>query len=115
VLDIHRKEAVGLITSFHLSIHFILLVSSLLPAVALHTVDSTDTDTGVDTMSAEKIYHSPYPDVKLPETSCWHFVFDKPNPPKDKVIYVDGLTNRQIKSVDYTLCLDIIILISFHC
>ncbi|KIM78766.1 hypothetical protein PILCRDRAFT_824179 [Piloderma croceum F 1598] len=48
-------------------------------------------------MSAEKIYHSPYPDVKLPETSCWHFVFDKPNPPEDKVIYVDGLTNRQIK------------------
>ena len=68
------------------------------------------------TMSPEKIYHSPYPDVKLPETSCWHFVFDKPNPPtEDKVIYVDGLTNRQIKSVDYTLYLDIIVLISFRC
>src|SRR5882762_3169530 len=40
------------------------------------------------TMAVEKIYHSPYPDVNLPETSCWHFVFDNPNlSADDKVVF----------------------------
>jgi len=46
----------------------------------------------------EKVYRSPYPDVKLLETSNWHFIFDNPNPPNnDKVIHMDYLTDRQIK------------------
>jgi 4-coumarate--CoA ligase len=49
-------------------------------------------------MAVEKIYHSPYPDVNLPETSCWHFVFDNPNlSADDKVVFVDGLNDKQLK------------------
>jgi len=49
-------------------------------------------------MATEKIYHSPYPDVKLAETSCWHFLFDNQNiSANDRVVYVDGLSNKEIK------------------
>jgi hypothetical protein len=48
--------------------------------------------------ATDKIYYSPYPNVDLPQTSCWHFVFDHENrPADDKVVYVDGLTERVIK------------------
>jgi hypothetical protein len=55
-------------------------------------------------MSAEKIYHSNYPDIEIPETSCWHLIFDNPNRlADDKVVYVNGLTDETIKSdVEYT-------------
>jgi hypothetical protein len=50
------------------------------------------------TMATEKIYHSPYPNIDLPETSCWHFLYDNPNcPVDDKPIYVDGMTEKQVK------------------
>jgi 4-coumarate--CoA ligase len=49
-------------------------------------------------MGTEKIYYSPHPDINLPETSCWHFVFDNPNlPGDDKAVFVDGLTDKEIK------------------
>jgi hypothetical protein len=55
-------------------------------------------------MSPDKIYYSPYPDAELPETSCWHFIFDNPNrPADDKVIYVDGLTDKEIEYVNHVL------------
>jgi hypothetical protein len=51
-------------------------------------------------MTTEKIYRSALPDIELPEKSIWHWIFDSPNPPADdKVIYVDGLTERQLKHV----------------
>jgi hypothetical protein len=51
-------------------------------------------------MATEKIYRSPYPDMKLPETSCWHFVFENQNrPADDRVVYVDGLTDNELKYV----------------
>ena len=54
-------------------------------------------------MSADKIYRSPLPDIELPETSCWHFIFNRPNQQAhDKVVYVDGLTDREIKQVILT-------------
>jgi hypothetical protein len=49
-------------------------------------------------MATEKIYRSPYPDVKIPEVSTWHFIFDNPNRPMDdKALYVDTVTERQLK------------------
>ena len=49
-------------------------------------------------MATEKIYHSPYPDVKLAETSCWHFLFDNQNvSADDRVVFADGLSNKEIK------------------
>jgi hypothetical protein len=51
-------------------------------------------------MAPEKIYRSPYPDVQIPEISTWHLIFDNPNRPRaddDKVIYVDPLTDKQLK------------------
>jgi len=49
-------------------------------------------------MSINKIYHSPYGQVELPETSCWHLIFDHHSrPADDKVVYVDGLTDKTIK------------------
>lgn len=51
-------------------------------------------------MSAERIYRSSIPLPTLPEKSGWHFVFDNPNGPRDdKTVYIDGLTDRQVKSV----------------
>lgn len=56
-------------------------------------------------MADNEIYYSPFPDVELPETSIWHFIFGNPNPPADdKVVYVDCLTDRQIKLVVFSLC-----------
>jgi hypothetical protein len=49
-------------------------------------------------MSMDKIYYSPLPDIELPETSCWDFIFDRPNQQTyDKAVYIDGLTDREIK------------------
>jgi hypothetical protein len=51
-------------------------------------------------MATEVIHRSPFPDLDLPETSCWHFIFDGPTRPVDEeVLYIDALTDRQLKYV----------------
>jgi acyl-CoA synthetase (AMP-forming)/AMP-acid ligase II len=63
-------------------------------------------------MSAEKIHYSVYPDLKLPETSCWHFIYESPSPPADdKVLYADALTDRQLTSVVFFKYLSLLCLL----
>jgi 4-coumarate--CoA ligase len=50
-------------------------------------------------MTTEKvIYRSPYPEVKLPETSCWHFIFDnQTSSSDDRVVFADGLSEKKLR------------------
>ncbi|KAF7965136.1 hypothetical protein HWV62_45418 [Athelia sp. TMB] len=49
-------------------------------------------------MSSEKIYHSVYPSLALPETSVWHLVFENPNAPKDdQVVFVDAINDQEMR------------------
>jgi 4-coumarate--CoA ligase len=52
-----------------------------------------------DIMNTEKvIYRSPHPDVKLPETSCWHFIFDnQTSSTDDRVVFADGLSEKKLR------------------
>lgn len=51
-------------------------------------------------VAGEKIYYSRYPELKLPELSIWHLVFENPNAPRDDhTVFVDGITNQEMKCV----------------
>lgn len=46
----------------------------------------------------EKVHHSLYPALALPECSVWHLVFENPNAPKDdQVVFVDGVTHKEMR------------------
>ena len=58
---------------------------------------------GLDT---EKIYQSPCPNKKLPETSCWNFLFKNETIlADDRVVYVDGSNNEELKYVLHLMAL----------
>ncbi|KIM78767.1 hypothetical protein PILCRDRAFT_75136, partial [Piloderma croceum F 1598] len=41
---------------------------------------------------------SPHPDVKLPETSCWHFLFDnQTSSADDRVVFADGQSEKKLR------------------
>ena len=53
-------------------------------------------------MVNEQVYRFPLPAPTIPETSIWHFIYHNPKAPKDdKVIYIDGLTDRTVKWVGW--------------
>lgn len=51
-------------------------------------------------MAIDQVIQSPYPELTLPETCSWHFLFDQPDgvgPKDDQPIFIDSETEKQLK------------------